>query len=218
MGELLSCPFCRELFAEDEGPRCPECDLPLVPLRDLPLSREGLAELAAEEDVDPPEDQRLPALYLGRGRGAGVMCALGGLALFFAPWVSLKRPDEILLSGQELAASSSPWLWGGAVGWFILVPLFLSRRTVNEMVGIRVVAAFFPLLTLGEVSLLLLRPPIDHRYFSSGLEYGWGLYASGLVALCGILIGARLGGSQKDLRDLPVPIPPSGPRGGESLH
>lgn len=219
MGELLSCPFCRELFTEEEGPACPDCELPLVPLHALPLSLEGRAEVAAASTtVDPPEDQRLPVWYLGRGRGLGAVLGAAGLGLFFAPWVELERPDSVTLSAHDLATTNAPWLWGGAIGFFLLIPLILSRRSVTEMVGVRVISAFFPLLTLGEAAMLLLNPPNTHRYFSSGLEYSWGLYLSGIVAAAAVLVGARLGGSLKDFRDLPLEIPESGPTEAEQLH
>lgn len=220
MGELLSCPFCRELYTEEEGPACPECDLPLVPLRDLPLSLEGRAELvAAGGSIDPPQDQRLPALYLGRGKGLAALVGAVGLGLFFAPWVEIERPDAVTLSGHDLATTNAPWLWGGAIGFFLLIPLVLSRRSVAQMFGVRVISAFFPLLTLGEVAMLLLNPPSTHGYFTAGLEYAWGIYASGLVALVGVIVGAGLGGSLKDFRDLPViDIPHAGPTGDDQLH
>ncbi len=219
MGELLSCPFCRELFTDDEGPACPDCELPLVPLHDLPLSLEGQAEVAATRgSVDPPQDQRLSAFYFGRGKGALTLIAGLGLALFFAPWVKLERPDEIALSGLDLATSNAPWLWGGAIGFFLLIPLVLSRRSVSEMVGVRVICAFFALLTVGEVAMLLLNPPNTHGYFSSGLEYTWGLYLSGLVASIGVAVGAGLGGSLKDFRDLPLEVPHSGPTEADQVH
>jgi len=219
MGELLSCPFCRELYSEEEGPKCPECDLPLVRLRDLPLSLEGQAELLETQgSIDPPEDQRLPAWYLGRGKGASILLGAFGLALFFSPWVSLTRPEEITLSGHDLATTNAPWLWGGAIGFFLLIPLVFSRRTVRELMGIRVMACFFPLLTLGEAALLLAHPPEGHRYFGSGLAYEWGLYASALVAALCIVVGARLGGSLSDMRDLPVKVPSAGPSPADQLH
>ncbi len=219
MGELLSCPFCRELYTEEEGPACPDCDLPLVPLRDLPLSMEGRAELMAQRgSIDPPQDQRLPAFYLGRGKGAAALLGLIGVGLFFAPWVELERPDSVTLSGHDLATTNAPWLWGGAIGFFLLVPLVLSRRSVSEMFGVRVISAFFPLLTVGEAAMLLLNPPNAHGYFSSGLEYAWGLYASGLVAFAAVIVGARLGGSFKDFRDLPLEIPESGPTESDQVH
>ncbi len=217
MGELLSCPFCRELFAEEEGPLCPECELPLVPLHQLPLSLDALAEL--EGSSDPPEDQRLPPLYLGRGRGLMLLLSVAGLALFFQPWITLTRPDAMSLSGHELAGAHAPWLWGGAVAWFILIPLLLSRRSVNELRGIRVIATLFAAMTLGEATMLLFNAPVDHGYFSAGLGYAWGLYASCLVAGLGLVVALRLGGSLEDFRDLPVENSQAcGPQAGESLH
>lgn len=218
MGELLSCPFCRELFSQDEGPKCPECDLPLVPLRQLPLSAEGQAE-AALENSDPPEDQRFPLLFFKRGRGMLSVVALIGLGLFLQPWISLGRPDPVTLSGFDLATSNAPWLWGGAVGWFLIIPLVLSRRTVNELRGVRVIATLFAALTLGEVALLLTLPPQTHEYFSVELEYAWGIYASGVLAALGVFLGIRLGGSLGDLRDVPVEIPSADrPQTGEAIH
>lgn len=218
MPELLSCPFCRELFAQGEGPRCPECDLPLVPLHRLPLSIDGQKEEASQV-MDPPEDQELPFRYLGRGRGLVPALSLTGLGLFFAPWVRLLRPDEVTLSGFDLATTNAPWLWGGALGWFMLVPLVLSRRTLNQMLGVRVICTLFACLTAGETSLMLLRPPAEHGYFAAGLSYDWGIYASLLVSLVGAALCARLGGSAKDLRDLPVQIPTQDARRpGEALH
>jgi hypothetical protein len=75
---------------------------------------------------------------------------------------------------------------------------------VNQLRGIRVIATFFCVTTVGEVALMLLRPPNDHLFFSSGLEYSWGIYASGVVAILGSLVAFRLGGSTADLRDLPT--------------
>jgi len=218
MGELLSCPFCRELFAQGEGPKCPACDLPLVPLQKLPLSLDGQAE-AAGENVDPPEDQTLPLFFFKRGRGIVPLLAGLGIGLFFCPWVSLMRPDTISLSGFDLATSNAPWLWGGAVAWFLLIPLVLSRRTLNQMVGVRVICTLFALLTAGETALMLVRPPAEHSYFATGLNYGFGLYASLAVSVFAAVYAARLGGSYRDLRDLPVQIPAQDKRRpGEALH
>lgn len=218
MGELLSCPFCRELFAQGEGPRCPACDLPLVPLHQLPLSLDGQQE-AAELAVDLPQDQTLPFFYLRRGRGVLSGLAIVGLALFFAPWVSLSKPDEVSLSGFDLATSNAPWLWGGAVGWFLLIPLVLSRRTLNEMFGVRVICTLFALLTAGETALMLLRPPAEHSYFATGLTYTWGIYASLVVSVLGAVCALGLGGSQRDLRNLPVQVAAKDARQpGEALH
>ena len=205
MGELLSCPFCRELFAKNEGPKCPNCDIPLVPLHHLPLSPEGQAE-AALEQVDPPEDQTLPLLYWRRGRGLVTLLSILGIGLFFAPWVSLMRPDEIKLSGFDLATANAPFLWGGVVAWFLLVPLVLSRRTLHQLFGVRIICTMFALLTGGETTLMLLRPPAEHSYFATGLEYNFGIYMSLVVSVLAAVCAARLGGSLSDLRDVPVQL------------
>ena len=218
MARLLACPFCRELYGEKEGPRCPTCDIPLVPMASLPLSAEALAEASARGEVDPPEDRRLGFLYLGRGRGALLGVAAIGLALFFSPWVSLERPDEVTLSGFDLARGSAGWLWGGAIGWFLLVPLALSRRSVNELRGLRVIAVTFALMTLGETILLFAKPPSGHQYFGYGLSWAYGLYASALVSALGAVIGIRLGGALEDLRDLPGAAPLGDRRPGEAVH
>ncbi len=218
MGELLSCPFCRELFAQEEGPHCPECDLPLVPLHQLPLSLDGAAE-AAIDQIDPPEDQKLPLTYLRRGRGLLPLLSALGIGLFFSPWVSLLRPDEVSLSGFDLAASNAPFLWGGVVGYFLSIPLVLSRRTLNELHGIRVIATLFSLMTAGETALMILRPPEEHSYFAAGLSYSYGIYASLFVSLVATFVSIRLGGSINDLRDLPVVVPArEARRPGEAVH
>jgi len=196
---------------------CPECDLPLVPLHQLPLSLDGQAE-AAGEMSDPPEDQNLPWLYLGRGKGALLLLAGVGLFLFTQPWVTMARPDPIGLSGYNLATTNAPWLWGGAVGWFTMIPLVVSRRTVNQLFGIRVIVTLFAAMTLGETLMLLLRPPEEHGYFSIDLQYAWALYASAAIASAGIFFGLRLGGSLNDLRDLPLEVPADRQKHGDGLH
>lgn len=218
MADLLSCPFCRELYAPEEGPRCPHCDLELVELSRLPLSKEGEQEAAAWGHVDPPEDQKQSPFFMQRGRGALTLLASAGLLLFFQPWVSIERPDPVALSGFDLARSNAPWLWGGVVGWFLTVPLVLTRRTVNQLRGIRVIAATFSVMTLGEVLMLWFLPPSESVYFTSGLEWAWGLYASAAVSLTATVVASRLGGSVEDLRDLPVRGPGMAQHPGETLH
>lgn len=215
MPRLLSCPFCRELFGADEGPRCPHCDLPLVALDKLPPSAEALAEEPLVP-ADPPEDQRQNWLYSGRGRGLLFCLAAVGLLLFFSPWVSLERPDPVVWSGFDLARGNLGFLWGGAIGWFLLLPLVATRRSVTELRGIRVIAFTFAVMTFGEGLLLLLRPPVENAYFSARLDYRWGLYASTAVSLLAAFVALRLGGSLQDLRDLQAAPERRGP--GDPLH
>lgn len=217
MAGLLCCPFCRELYAPEEGPVCPHCDLELVELGSLPLSPEAQQEAASWGQLDPPEDQKQSPLFWRRGRAALPLFACLGLILFFQPWVTLERPDPVGLSGFDLARSNAPWLWGGAVGWFLTVPLVLSRRSINELRGIRIIAATFSVMTLGETVMLRFLPPAESVYFTSGLGWAWGLYASAVVSLTATIVASRLGGSVEDLRDLPAQGVPEAHQ-GEPLH
>lgn len=218
VGRLLACPFCRELFDQTEGPRCPTCDLPLVALHTLPLSEEARAEAAARGELDPPEDQDLGWLYPRRGRALLLGLAALGLGAFFLPWVSLERPDPVALSGFDLARGNAGWLWGGAIGWFLLLPLVVTRRTVSELRGVRVIAVTFSVMTLFETALLYFRPPTGHTYFGYGLEWALGLYGSALLSLLATLVSLRLGGSLEDLRDLPGAGSLGDRAPGETLH
>jgi len=216
MSRLLSCPFCREIFPENEGPRCPACDLPLVDPHRLPPSAEARAE-EPQRPIDPPEDVRQSWFYWRRGRGPLLGLAIVGLGLFFAPWVRLGRPDPVALSAFDLARGNLGFLWGGAVGWFILVPLVASRRSVSELRGARVIAFTFSIMTVCECALLFFRPPQDYAYFSAELETAWGLGASALISVLGAAWSLMLGGSLRDLRDL-GDGGPNDRRPGEAVH
>lgn len=216
MATLLACPFCRELYTPSEGDRCPHCGLLLVDLAGLPPSLEARQEAEAAGLLDPPEFQRQAFWYLGRGRGALAAAAASGLVCFVAPWVHLERPEQVTLSGLDLAKAGVPWLFGGAIGWFLLLPLVWSRRSVAELQSVRIIATALSALTTIEAAFLLVRPPLESRYYSSGLEYGWGLYASLLVSLVALYFGATLGGTSGDLRDLQLQKGPAG--GPGTLH
>lgn len=203
MPTLLACPFCRELFTPSEGDQCPHCGLLLVDLEKLPPSLEARQEAAEAGLVDPPELESQGFWYLGRGRGPLTILAVFGLSCFFTPWVRLERPEAVTLSGFELAQAGVPWLFGGAIGWFLLIPLVWSRRSVMELRGIRVIAATLSVMTALEAGLLFYRPPLESSYYMSGLTYAWGLAVSGLSSGVAVALSARLGGSLDDLRDLP---------------
>jgi len=202
MARILACPFCRELTPEGEATHCETCDVALVPMEKLPPSAEVLAEEAALAQATPPELRRLPWHYPGRGRGLLIGLALAGLVAFFSPWVQITQPAEVTLSGFDLARGQAGWLWGGAVGWFLTVPLVASRRTLIDLRGVRVVCATFALMTLGETVLLLGLPPAQSHYVRTEFGYAWGLYASLVLSVLGTITAARLGGRLDDLRDL----------------
>jgi hypothetical protein len=194
------------LFTPLEGPRCPHCDIELVPLRRLPPSPEAAQEQAERDAELTPEDLPLPFTFWRRGRGALLLLACSGLALFFVPWVELTSPRSVALSGFDLARGSAGWLWGGALAYFLLVPLVLSRRTVWAMRGARVICTAFSAMTLGEVAMLLLVPPAQHPLVTVLFEFEWGLYASGVVSVAATAFAVRLGGRLDDMRDLgPAP-------------
>ena len=209
------------LIAEELAPAAIEVlahdfDVRHVDGTDRPALLSALAE--ADAPYVPPEDRTLSPWFWRRGRGALLGLSALGLFLFFCPWVSLLRPDAVELSGFDLARGNAGWLWGGAIGWFLLLPLVATRRTVTALRGVRVVCVTFAAMTLGEVVLLLVRKPTEQGYFSYGVDYAWGLYASGLVALAALVVGARLGGRVDDRRHLPLEGTSNETSSGQMLH
>lgn len=192
---LLACPFCRELYERDESELCRVCGVALKPLADLPPSLEVQLELEREFELIPPEDRPLPWHDLGRLRGPLVLgCALG-LAAFFTPWLELTQPETVSLSGFELAETRGTWFAGGAVGWFVCIPLALSRRSVRQMRGVRLILALFCALTACQASVLWLFSPteavIPLRY-----EWGWGIHLSFALSLATTALALGFGGTR----------------------
>ncbi len=174
------------------------CGVALMPLERLPPSADALAE----EPLVPtmPEDELLPWGYWRRGRGALLVLAALGLGLFFAPWVRIELPEIALRSGFELARGRAGWLWGGATGWLVLIPLVLTRRTIYKLRGIRPIAVAFSAMTLGEVALMVAMPP-RVRHVPVEIHWAFGLYASAFVSLLATCFAFVLGGA---LPPLPV--------------
>jgi len=183
---LLACPFCRELFEPRERRACPVCGVALVPLDRLPPSLDAQAE-----DGVPhlPENDALGFSYLGRGRGALAALALAGLAAFMAPWVRVTMPDIVTFSGFALARRLG-WSWGAGVAWFVLGPTVLSRRTIAQMRGARVAAAFLSAVPGVTASVLLARPPHGSHLVPLRFDFGEGLYAT--LVLSALAVGFAL--------------------------
>ena len=207
---LVGCPFCRDLFSDDEGPLCPVCGVRLEPVEKLPLSYEEQAERAAALAATPPEHRTLPWSYLGRSRGALVALSMLGMGAFFAPWIALEKPELVTLSGFDLARWRAGWFWGGAVAWLMLFALVASRRTVAQMRGVRIVATAFAITTLLEVALLWLTAPEGTRYVPLKYRWGWGLYASALLSTAAAAFSVRFGGRVDEME-------PGAPRGETPL-
>lgn len=212
MPRLLACPFCRTIYKTGEATTCAVCGVKLVAFEKLPPSADALAE----EPLLPvlPEDERLPWHYAGRGRGALLGLAVLGLALFFAPWVEIAMPDGVVRSGFELARGRAGWLWGGVTGWFVLLPLVATRRSIHQLRGARPIAVAFSAMTLGEVLMLVSRPP-QGRLVPVEIHWSWGLYASAAVSLAAALVSLFLGGK---LPRLPAPSAAEASSAGKTIH
>ncbi len=204
---LLACPFCREMYQDGESPTCPVCGVALVPFTELPRSHDGLDP---DELIDPL-DERLPATYAGRGRGALVALSLLGLGLFFAPWIHLVLPEIADLSGFFLSRRLG-WSWGAAVAWFVLVPTIASRRSIRQLRGARVAACFLALVPAITAAILLMRSP-PHGPVPVSFSFAWPLPATLVVSVVAALVAAlHLGGRLDDVKVS------RGSSHGETLH
>jgi hypothetical protein len=189
---LLACPFCRELYEVIEAEVCPVCGVVLKGLGELPPSFEERERLAREWEQTTLEDRTLPWRHLGNGKGWLVLCCALGLALFFAPWIVLSRPETLTLSGFDLAHTRGFWFGGGAAAWLVNIPLVLSRRTLNQMMGVRIIATLLAGLTACQAVLLVLLAPTSTLI---PLEYhwGWGFHLSAALSALAAAIASRFG-------------------------
>jgi hypothetical protein len=193
---LIACPFCREMFEEGEAKKCPVCEMPLAALHKLPPSVDAMHDEAGVPTA--PEVERMPLTYLGRGKAPLAVLGLIGLGLFFMPWVQLTLPYIDAKSGFSLAKNIG-WLWGCCAAWCVLVPTVLSRRSIVQMRGARVAAAFLSAFPAISIAILLLKPPhggiIPVRY-----TFDWPMWATLAVSLACIALSFRLGGSLQDIK------------------
>jgi hypothetical protein len=162
----------------------------------LPLSDEALSEDGVTRQ---PEWERLPATYIRRGRGALGLLGVLGLIAFFLPWVHLTMPDVVSYSGFDRARRLG-WAGGAGVGWFVLIPTVLSRRTIMHMRGARVAAAFLAAVPGLTAALLLARPPHGVHNVPLHFTWQWPLYAT--LALSAVALGFALafGGRVDDIK------------------
>jgi hypothetical protein len=197
MAALRACPFCRKLYTSGEAASCPECEVALVPMSQLPPSLDALAEEEPGQLVFP-ENQPLPATYMGRGRGALLALSALGLVAFFLPWVELTAPETVVYSAFDLARGRAGFLWGGATAWLVMIPLVITRRTIARMRGVRIVTVMFAAMTVTEALMLWLMPP-RRGLAPLELHFRYGLYLSGAISLVGMAVAARFGGSLDNL-------------------
>ena len=180
------------MFEEGEAKACPVCQMPLAKLHKLPPSIDALHD---DDGVPPaPETEPLPLTYLGRGKGVLAALGVAGLALFFLPWVQLTLPYIDAKSAFDLAHERIGWLWACCVCWLVLVPTVLSRRSIVQMRGARVAAAFLSVIPAISIGILLARPPrggiIPVRY-----TWDWPMWVTLAVSVVAVLFSFRLGGS-----------------------
>jgi hypothetical protein len=99
------------------------------------------------------------------------------------------------------------------VGWFVLLPTVVSRRSIDQMRGARVAAAFLSAVPLVTTSILWFLPPRGGRV-PVRFEWGWGLYVTWAVGLVATAVAVRFGGRIDDIR-----VTRGGLAGkGETLH
>lgn len=206
---LLACPFCRELFEEGEAKACPVCGVALAQLHKLPPSIDALHDEAGVPTA--PEAELLPFSDLRRGKAALAVLGLVGLGCFFLPWVRLTMPYIDAKSAFDLAHERIGWLWACCAAWVVLVPTVLSRRSILQMRGARVAAAFLSAIPGVAIAILLAKPPhggrIPVRY-----TWDWPMWATLVVSVLAVGFSFRLGGSLSDIRVR------SGSSKGQELH
>ena len=190
-------------------------------MENLPQSLDVAADEHEAGELVLPEQRPLPWNYFGRNRGALLLIALLGLATFFTPWVELRMPDMSVRSGFDLARGRAGWLWGGAAGWLVMLPLVWTRRTVHRLRGVRFVTAMFAAMTLIEAGILLSMPPRAQHHVPLEIVWRWGIYASLGTSLLGIVVALRLGGKLANLPRIVTDISsvdPNETSSGETLH
>jgi hypothetical protein len=216
VSQLLSCPFCRELFESGEHTRCPECDVVLKPLSELPPSFDVLEEEAVAWEQTAPEDLVLPLTDLGRGRGLLALLCLASLGVFFfAPWVAVHQPYNQAYTGYALARGALGWLWGGAVAWFVMLALIVTRRSIRQMRGVRAVLALFASMTLMEVVLLFVLSPRSSGGVRFDYTWTFGVYAALVLSASGVVTALCFGGA---LAAPAAPPPRAAPRPASDPH
>jgi hypothetical protein len=207
---LVACPFCREMFEEGEETTCPLCGVALTEFVRLPPS--ASAEAHDEFDIPiEPDREMLPVTYMGRMKGLLVAFGGAGLGLFFLPWIRMSLPYELAMTGFDLAHGRLGWVWAAGVAWFVLLPTVLSRRSIFQMRGARVAAAFLSAIPGLTAAILLARPPhgglVPLRF-----TYDWPIWATLVVSIAAIFAALRLGGRVDDIKVS------RGTSKGQSLH
>lgn len=191
---LVACPFCREMFEEAEAKECPVCGMSLVAFDKLPPSVEAEQDGIAVE----PHHELLSWTYLGRNRGLLALLGLVGMVMFMLPWVHVVLPDNYTFSGFDLSRKLG-WSWAAGVAWLVLVPTVLSRRTITQLRGARVAAAFLSAVPLVTTAILYLRPP-RRGLIPLHFVYDPAFWITMALSLAAFALSIRLGGRLDDIK------------------
>jgi hypothetical protein len=184
------------LFTEDDHvAHCPECGVELVPFHELAPSAESQLELESLVEQSPIELRLRPFWDMRRGKGLLLTCTVLGLASYALPWFSQTAPEARVLNGFELARHYVGWLWGGAVGWFILLPLLLTRRTIVAMRGVRMIAAVFASMSALEILVFVNMTASRQTHVLVQFAWEWGVWVSSFISALGTCAALTLGGS-----------------------
>lgn len=200
---------------------CPNCDMVLRPLADLPPSVEAQEAELLEWERTAPQDRTLPWTFAQRGRGALLLLSLLGLASVFGPWITLTKPAAYTLSGFDLMRSRGFWFGGAFVCWLVMFPLVATRRTISRMVGVRIVLCFLAATPVCQALLLYMNAP-SSKLIPVAYSWGWGFFANALLGLLALPFAWRFGGRTDDLpADLGKELAPhaeSETSDGHTLH
>jgi hypothetical protein len=183
------------MFQQGEAKECPVCGMALVAFEKLPTSQETHDEFGLPKD---PLHEQFSWTYFRRMRGALPIVALVGVALFFLPWIHQTLPEDYELSGFSLARRLG-WVWGAGIGWLVLVPTVLSRRTIAQMRGARVAAMFLSATSLVSCANLFFFPP-HGRHYKPHFVYEPAFFATAIVSLLAIFLSYKLGGAIDDIK------------------
>jgi hypothetical protein len=200
---LRACPFCRELFVDDETEVCPECGIAVRDLASLPASPEAQA-LEAEEKHGAaptvPQAEPLAWKHMGRGRGILAACALAGMAVFFMPWAKQTVPETIVFTGF-LMAKLRPFYWAIFTAWLVLFPAVLSRRTVLKMVGARLAVIALSAIPGVQAALVLAKQSTHLVRNGVPFELQWmpGIFATLALSAVATIVAFRFGGRLDDV-------------------
>jgi len=182
--KLLFCPFCRECFEDTD--RCPDHDLVLVPFEALPMPKR-------EQDDDAP----VPILDPKRGRAELLAAALGLLAGFVAPLVSVSALGRTQsFTALAAAAERAPNLWAIPVAGALFASLVARRRTPIQMRGARLAALMVALTPIVSI-VYSLRRMMTAASLEDGVTVSvqWGAYVVVIASIVALVGSVRFGGA-----------------------